>query len=252
MTDYPAGWYDDPKDEGQERYWDGAQWTHEVRKIYPPGWYEDPDRFGAERYWDGRAFTDERRYVTRLDDVFVPVTVRKNEFRLVVSGEHLSWGESSIRWDDVTGFDAITHVYQGFVNHYEITATGEDSRLKIELAPEGRDDQRTANAFAVVNDQAHRVLTPRILRELFARGDGGDVVEYEKVAVSPRGFAKGVRDTPVPWAEFGGWRIQNGVLEVERMKGDKAKKAFRVRLTQLGRWVVPALLEDYSSRFSEA
>ena len=218
---------------------------------YPAGWYDDPDRFGAERYWDGRAFTDKRRFVTRLDDVFSPVAIRKKAFRLVVSDEHLSWGENSIRWDDVTGFDAITHAYQGLVNHYEITATGGGSRLLIELAAEGRDDQRTANALAVVNDQAHRVLTQRILRELFARGDSGEVIEYEKVALSPQGFAKGTRDTPVPWAEYSGWRIQNGVLEVERMKGGKGKKAFRVRLTQLGSRVVPALLEDYSSRFSD-
>ena len=31
-----AGWYDDPKTEGQERYWDGTGWTHDRKIVLAP------------------------------------------------------------------------------------------------------------------------------------------------------------------------------------------------------------------------
>lgn len=251
MSDYPAGWYDDPKTEGQERYWDGTGWTHDVRQSFPPGWYADPDRFGAERYWDGAAWTDDRRFVTRLDDVFQPTTLRKKDRRLVVSGEELRWGDDSIRWDDVTGFDTVTIVHQGKIGLYRVTATGNNLKLFMELPPDVRDETRVAEAFATIVDQAQRVLTPRILKDLFARTDAGEVVEYEKVSLSPRGFAKGGKE-PVPWSEYGGWRSNGAYFNIDRMKGDKIKKGVMVHTTHLGRWILAALVNDYSSRYSAA
>jgi len=36
MTDIPAGWYDDPEDATQYRYWDGGQWSeHRSPKAHP-------------------------------------------------------------------------------------------------------------------------------------------------------------------------------------------------------------------------
>ena len=31
----PAGWYDDPQNPGQQRYWDGAQWTEQRQPAAP-------------------------------------------------------------------------------------------------------------------------------------------------------------------------------------------------------------------------
>ena len=33
----PAGWYPDPGAADHERYWDGAQWTAEVRPVTAAG-----------------------------------------------------------------------------------------------------------------------------------------------------------------------------------------------------------------------
>ncbi len=41
---YPAGWYDDPEDQSQQRYWDGSAWTSERRPRQGPPPYEG--RFG--------------------------------------------------------------------------------------------------------------------------------------------------------------------------------------------------------------
>ncbi len=41
MPDYPtsgptAGWYTDPANPGQERWWGGVEWTHDTRPLQPP------------------------------------------------------------------------------------------------------------------------------------------------------------------------------------------------------------------------
>lgn len=250
MSDYPEGWYDDPNDGGRERYWNGEAWTEDVREKYPPGWYDDPKRFGAERYWDGSGWTHDVRFVTRLDDVYQAIALRKKEVRLVLSGEHVAWGEDSMRWDDVTGFDTVTTLHNGLpVSHFVTLLSGE-RKLVMEIA-RGRDDQHTADGFATIVDQAYRLVTPRVLNDLYKRADAGEVIEYEKVALSPHGFAKVGKD-PVAWSEYGGWRTQNAQFQIDRMKGDKQKTAVRVQTTQLGRWVLTALVDDYSSRYSKA
>ncbi|RNL79159.1 DUF2510 domain-containing protein [Nocardioides marmorisolisilvae] len=35
MTTAPAGWHPDPRAPGQERYWNGAEWTEQVRPAAP-------------------------------------------------------------------------------------------------------------------------------------------------------------------------------------------------------------------------
>ena len=253
MSDeYPAGWYDDPKTEGQERYWDGTGWTHDVRQTFAEGWYDDPDRFGFQRYWDGGAWTDDRRPLTRLDDVFVAPTIRKKEWRLLVTGEELHWGEDSIRWADVTSFDSVTIYNQGRLGLYRVNASGNGSKFLMELPPDQPGETRVADAFATVIDQAHRIITPRILAPIWKQVDAGEVVEYQKVAFSPRGFAKGSKNDPIPWSEYGGWRHSGGYFQVDRKVGDKLKRVVNVHTSQLERWVLVALLEDYTRRFSGA
>ena len=56
-----SGWYPDPQGAG-ERYWDGAQWTEQLRAVAPqgpaPGWYSNPQGPG-QRYWDGANWTEQ-------------------------------------------------------------------------------------------------------------------------------------------------------------------------------------------------
>ena len=55
-----AGWYPAGV-EGQERYWDGATWTDQVRPVaVAAGWYPGGGP-GEERYWDGAAWTNQVR-----------------------------------------------------------------------------------------------------------------------------------------------------------------------------------------------
>jgi hypothetical protein len=60
------GWYTDPNDTRQQRWWDGTSWSETVRSAPPPqtlipgavapqarGWYPDPDGSRRERWWTG-------------------------------------------------------------------------------------------------------------------------------------------------------------------------------------------------------
>ncbi|HYI44644.1 MAG TPA: DUF2510 domain-containing protein [Actinomycetota bacterium] len=221
---------------------------------YPEGWYDDPDRFGAERYWDGKAWTDERRFVTRLDEFLQPTRHRKDDHRVVVTGEHLSCDDDTIKWDEMTGFDAVNKLdvnRRPFIYSVTINRGGDEFTLDFPATLDK--DGRIANTFVTIIDQAQRILLPRLAHELLRKVDAGEAIEFEGVAVSPRGFSKAKKnDDPVPWAEYGGWRMQEAVFFLDRMKGGKAKKAVRVDTTQLGRWILPPLVEDHARRYSQA
>jgi hypothetical protein len=54
-----AGWFDDPGNGGQFRWWDGSRWTEHVRPKPPAaGWFDDPGNTGQLRWWDGNQWTD--------------------------------------------------------------------------------------------------------------------------------------------------------------------------------------------------
>lgn len=36
-SEVPAGWYQDPQNQGMQRYWNGFEWTQETRMPTPPG-----------------------------------------------------------------------------------------------------------------------------------------------------------------------------------------------------------------------
>lgn len=59
----PAGWYPDPTNPGQLRYWSGSTWTEHVEPTVATGtamagWYPAPFDPTRLRYWDGTMWTD--------------------------------------------------------------------------------------------------------------------------------------------------------------------------------------------------
>jgi len=70
------GWYADPGDQFDHRYWDGTGWTEHVSRagvpdtapVAPADWYPDPTRRFPWRYWTGSEWTE---HVSRNGDLFV-------------------------------------------------------------------------------------------------------------------------------------------------------------------------------------
>ena len=51
----PAGWYPDPDEPANRRYWDGQKWVYDPT---PAGWYPDATMPGTQRYWNGQDWSD--------------------------------------------------------------------------------------------------------------------------------------------------------------------------------------------------
>ena len=60
----PAGWYPDSSSPGQQRYWNGTQWTEHTAQsgptnyAPPAGWYPDSRSPRQQRYWNGTQWTE--------------------------------------------------------------------------------------------------------------------------------------------------------------------------------------------------
>ncbi len=77
MTQPHAGWYPDPTpaQEGDQRYWDGQQWTAHTAPgasaatpvSKPADWYVDPTEPQQLRYWNGTAWTHHTHARTSAD-----------------------------------------------------------------------------------------------------------------------------------------------------------------------------------------
>lgn len=76
------GWFPDPQNGNQDRYWDGVSWTHHTR-IRPPAvvspppvarlpersWQPDPSHTHLERLWDGSRWTERTRdRITKIEN----------------------------------------------------------------------------------------------------------------------------------------------------------------------------------------
>lgn len=56
MSNPEPGWYEDPKQPGRARFWDGVAWGPEMVDV---GWHDDPEHPGKRRYWDGTWWNDD-------------------------------------------------------------------------------------------------------------------------------------------------------------------------------------------------
>jgi hypothetical protein len=101
MAEPVPGWYPDPDNQAQQRYWDGSRWTEDRIAAAPPpappsdapppaGWYPDPEgEPETVRYWDGTRWTEDRAPYSSTRTATGPNAVRTND-SLVAAGYILS------------------------------------------------------------------------------------------------------------------------------------------------------------------
>lgn len=103
----PTGWYDD--DSGQQRWWDGQEWTEHYytaspRVAAPAGWYDDGS--GRQRWWDGQDWTEHyqgsqvrnehpREWLAALDGAYSSELDRSHELP-TISLSRAQW-EAQVR-----------------------------------------------------------------------------------------------------------------------------------------------------------
>ncbi|MEZ5168827.1 MAG: DUF2510 domain-containing protein [Acidimicrobiales bacterium] len=131
MTDTPPGWFDDPEDPSQYRYWDGSVWTDHRSPKFTGGTHTSvPGRFGSVWALIGAAFSLLASAAKRLLLVAVPVLlIAVMGVGLLLGGldRALSPGLSTIV-DRVTeaGFDPVDDpADEAFVESIEFDASPE-------------------------------------------------------------------------------------------------------------------------------
>jgi Protein of unknown function (DUF2510) len=251
----PAGWYPDPEDAAQQRYWDGAQWTEHVAPATAPeaGWHPDPSARGQLRYWDGRAWTDHVQEVPLFDGMVPLVTFgRKKEQHLLVTTEEVVWGDERIRWSDVTWFSQLITVQNGVETVYEIWLDRGDVQSRLIFARGTKSNRLPRLAYDTIIDQLGATLGARIVEGLLGMVADGEPVRTAGLVFSPEGFGLEAKGDLVPWTEYAGIEIfgHEGIyVQLFRQHGDKRKKVVRVKVDQLRAWAIPPVVEAHARRY---
>jgi hypothetical protein len=219
----------------------------------PAGWYADPGQPGQQRYWDGSAWT-EHVHVPPLFDgtVPLPIGIKGKRQRLVVTTEELVWGELHIRWDDVSWFTQLVSVQTGAEVEYTIRLVHGDIETGLIFGHGYKPDPDARRAYHIIIDQLRRTLGVRVVDRLLDMVEYGEAVRTAGLVLTPNGFGPEDKGDLVPWSEYAGLEVdgyQALFLRVFRAKGTKRKPVARVEITQLHSWVVPPVIEAFARRY---
>jgi uncharacterized protein YxjI len=99
-TGHPAGWYDDPTDAGELRYWDGSQWTEHISTNGVHATAPLPSAAAPSDF-------TVRRTAQWRDDAERPLEIVGEEGLLGTFVPSLSGGAPGYRFDDIDGGTVI-------------------------------------------------------------------------------------------------------------------------------------------------
>jgi len=234
-----------------------------VVNSVPEGWYPDPERPSLVRWWDGSAWTEHVQVLQQqqapLFDAELPVGVmsKKKTTRLVVTPDEVVWGDTRIRWDDVTYFTQLTTVQSGAAISYEMTLMVGEQATKIVYFPKDRRDPNPKRAHDALLTQLRNHLGNRVLRNLLEMLDRGEPIRAGGLLFTPQGWAHEEKGQEIiPWSEFGSIRVNSyqglSVVITRKKPGGKEKKASAVSVDLLRAWVIPPIVEEHARRYAPA
>jgi hypothetical protein len=229
----PAGWYPDPNQQHELRYWDGQQWTHHVadRGVATIDRLGDPSARGPVD-----ASQPKRRWRPLLD----------------VDDHALWWKNRPIPYDSITALAHwVTKVIAGPVVNftYQITLFTGRKSTKIRFA--GRDEALRADYERAV-EFLTRHVSARLTAEFLARLAAGDRVEIGgfRLERAQLGFT---RRGQVPWSAYRGVRPDPEYSVFEIVAADPRKGEVTLRRIGVGApnaVLLPGLLRLCFQQFS--
>lgn len=167
----PAGWYLDPSNSAQFRYWNGSAWTQyvgpsRIASAPPANWYPDPTNTSRLRYWNGTTWTahfaprnsaspeptGSKRHVPEASPLAgsgTRITMTRSEWQDTVRGWMIAGAVEQELWRrlsnaQIVDADPLTAEAQRRMEQLSAEQASEKLRLLLEAKPALRDDARVA------------------------------------------------------------------------------------------------------------
>lgn len=230
-----------------------SRWCNGPVNAVPAGWYADPEQPGQQRYWDGTGWTEHVHVPPLFDGVVpIPIGLRGKEQRLLVTNDELVWGDLHIAWDQVSWFTQQVIVQRGAEVEYTIRLVHGGVETAIVFGHGFKPDHTSRRAYPIIIDQLRRTLGERVINALLDMMEHGETIRTAGLVFSPDGFGQEEKGELIPWREFAGLEVNSyqGIwLRLFRAKGAKRKPAARVNITQLHSWVIPPLVDAHARRY---
>jgi hypothetical protein len=236
VTAHGAGWYPDPAQRHQLRYWDGQRWTEHV---------SDDGRAGIDPLGDRTVFLDVQ--------VRFGLGPRR---RLVLDDKALHWDGASVRYRDITAMAYhVTEVTgNARLHHYELwlwTAAGE---TKVKFGVPSRDPAAMELFPRILGVLAEQVEVP-LCRSIVNAIAGGDQVAIGPVTLNMGGVGRTgalVRDRSVPWRDVVGADRRHGDVRVWVTDSGERETIFRsVPVKEPNAVLLPRLLPVCRAAFRD-
>lgn len=294
MNTTSAGWFPDPHGQAQLRYFDGSEWTEHIHGGEPkrepaqahaqtPAWsaLQAPPQAGppplspvqAPPQMPTPAPVQAQAPATQEDDgVLLQAEIALPMHRhkaLVMDGSSLHFGDTMIRYADITGFgylvtkQSMNGVPTATVYQVDVHTAAGKTKISFSNASISRNKGEKADLWMAIVSLLSEKVEPRLLKECADRVAAGQEVAIGPLTLDQTGIkarragAKAItgRMAPktAPWRDYLEVRYANGMTEVHVADPGSKKGRKRVALVpnlEPSAGLLPAMLRTLADRYA--
>lgn len=267
MNTTAAGWFPDPEGQASLRYWDGGSWTDHTHNG------DEPQEPSAPQHPPSAAGGGDDGVLLQAD---LSMPMRKGR-TLVMDETALHWGDTIIRYADVTGFaylitsQSVSGVPSTTAYQVDVHTGSGRTRIAFTAASvrSGRVKGERQDLWLTIVGILSEKVEPRLIREFTERiAAGGQVVigpltldqrgiTAKRTAAAPIAKVLNSRMTPkaAPWSSYldTGFGHGNGMTEI--YVADRGSRKGRSRIAVMpnlepSSGLLPDLLRTLAVRFA--
>jgi Protein of unknown function (DUF2510) len=209
----PAGWFTDPGNPAQFRFWDGFQWTQHVQPIVTPQGFAPPQQFVPPQ----QAATQQQAVAAQdpaLDEhgdtiLFSERTHGSAKSNVTITANRFTAGKRSIAFADVELMlvDVTQLLSMGIKSgvSYQITLNGPNTKavgMYTQSLPLRSGREEAQRQFETMDALLETHLVPQLLARLHQRVMSGTNVTIGNATLSAEGIATG--RSSIRWHEYCG------------------------------------------------